>query len=148
MGAYLSTGRMNTLTSMGFSVAESRLALEETKGDVARAAELMTARCAARERRAGGTLARRVNALLQEKRPWNEFFERFLWPEHLAARVQPHQRATVNLRFPQRRGRQRFTRLIAAELGSPLDAAEGLVIEEPWTYLKVIRALHRLKRQG
>lgn len=66
----------------------------------------------------------------------------------LADAVQPHQRATVNLRFPQRRGRQRFTRLIAAELGSPLDAAEGLVIEEPWTYLKVIRALHRLKRQG
>ena len=66
----------------------------------------------------------------------------------LADAVEPHLRATVNLRFPQRRGRLRFARKTAAELGLDPEHADGLVVEEPWTYLKVIRALHRLKRQG
>ena len=66
----------------------------------------------------------------------------------LADAVEPHLRATVNLRFPQRNGRLRFARRLAEELGVPRDAADALVVEEPWTYLKVIRALHRMKRQG
>ena len=32
-------------------------------------------------------IAEMVNSLLREQRPWSEFFERFLWPEHLRERV-------------------------------------------------------------
>ena len=88
MGADLSTERMERLTSMGFSIAESRLALEAAGGDVQRAAELLIARRDQQNRAAGGALARRINGILQEQRPWNEFFERFLWPEHLQERLQ------------------------------------------------------------
>ena len=65
----------------------------------------------------------------------------------LADAVDPHQRATVHLRFPQRRGRLRFAKRRCAELGLPGSAALELSIEEPWTYLKVIRALHRRARE-
>lgn len=88
MGAELSTARLKTLTDMGFTVAESRLALEATNGDVQRAAELLIARRNAREADQGGIVARRVNEMLREQRPWNEFFDRFLWPEHLQERIQ------------------------------------------------------------
>ena len=88
MGADVSTARMQTLTDMGFTVAESRLALEATNGDVARAADLLARRREARERASGGAVVRRINELLQEQRPWNEFFDRFMWPEHLSERVQ------------------------------------------------------------
>jgi len=88
MGADISTQRMKTLTDMGFTVTESRIALEETGGDVQRAADLLLQRRADREHAAGGVLAYRVNQLLREQRPWPEFFERFLWPEHLPERVQ------------------------------------------------------------
>ena len=88
MGADMSTARLQTLTDMGFSVAESRLALEATNGDVARAADLLARRREAREAASGGAAARRINQLLQEQRPWNEFFDRFMWPEHLSERVQ------------------------------------------------------------
>jgi len=66
----------------------------------------------------------------------------------LADAVEPHMRATVNLRFPQRKGRRRFARRIACELDVPVEIADGLSVDDPWTYLKVIRALHRQKRQG
>ena len=89
MGADLSTGRALTqLTAMGFSVAESQMALEATGGDVQAAAELLVQRREARERDAGGVVAVRINELLRDQRPWPEFFGRFLWPEHLAERVQ------------------------------------------------------------
>ena len=116
MGADISTANVSQLTDMGFSVEDSRAALQATMGDVARAAELLSARQAQMEREAGGPLAFRINNLLREQRvsdrtikrrafalrpgvlrsrarllasqPWNEFFERFLWPEHLAERVQ------------------------------------------------------------
>jgi hypothetical protein len=87
MGAEVSTARLDRLTALGFSVAEARIALEQTGGDVARAEQLLLAE---RRRRAaaGGGLAERINAILRTQRPWPEFFERFLWPEHLYERVQ------------------------------------------------------------
>ena len=88
MGADLSTERIERLTSMGFSVAESRMALEATGGDLQRAAELLIARRDAQNRQAGGALARRIKNMLREQRPWNEFAERFMAPEHLGERVQ------------------------------------------------------------
>lgn len=84
----MSTDRMNQLTAMGFSVAESRIALEEAKGNVTRAAELLVARRAERERANGGVLVQRLNGILREQKTWNEFFERFMWPEHPRERVQ------------------------------------------------------------
>ena len=75
MGADLSTGRALTqLTAMGFSVAESQMALEATGGDVQAAAELLVQRREARERDAGGVVAVRINELLRDQRPWPEFF--------------------------------------------------------------------------
>ena len=88
MGAEMSTARMKQLTDMGFTVAESRIALEAAGGDVTRAAELLVARRNQQQAAAGGVFAARINQILSEQRPWNEFFERFLWPEHLAERVQ------------------------------------------------------------
>ena len=87
MGGSVSTARMQRLTEMGFTVAESRAALEATAGDVDRAAELLTERRRAREAAEGGRLAFRINAFLQHQRPWDEFFGKFLWPEHLQERL-------------------------------------------------------------
>lgn len=87
MGADLSVDRVRPLMDMGFSLADSRAALEATGGDVQAAAELLANQRARREREAGGVIAFRVNELLREQRPWNEFFERFLWPEHLGERI-------------------------------------------------------------
>merc|ERR1740139_549299 len=36
---------------------------------------------------ASAGLANRANAILRTQRPWPEFFERFLWPEHLQERL-------------------------------------------------------------
>ena len=88
MGAEMSTARLKALTDMGFTVAESRMALEATGGDVQQAANLLARHRARREAEAGGALALHINDLLREQRPWNEFFERFLWPEHLSERIQ------------------------------------------------------------
>ena len=88
MGADMSTDRLRRLQEMGFSVADSRVALEATNGDVDKAAELLTRRRQAEEAAQGGPLARQLNILLREQRPWDEFFARFLWPEHLRDRIQ------------------------------------------------------------
>ena len=64
------------------------MALEATGGSLERAAELLTRRRAARQAAAGGPVTYQINELLREQKPWNEFFERFLWPEHWAERVQ------------------------------------------------------------
>ena len=88
MGADLSTARVKTLTDMGFSVAESRLALEATSGDVQRATEILLARRQAQERAHGGALAARINHFLKDQRPWDEFFGTFLWPDHPQQRIQ------------------------------------------------------------
>lgn len=87
MGADVSSARLTKLTEMGFTVAESRLALEATSGNVEAAAEILLADRRERERRQGGALAARVNSFLRTQQPWNEFFGRFLWPEHLNDRV-------------------------------------------------------------
>jgi len=82
--ATASTPRLDRLTSLGFSVAEARLALEHTNGDVDQAAVCLLAK---RRQEASAGLANRANAILRTQRPWPEFFERFLWPEHLQERL-------------------------------------------------------------
>lgn len=64
----------------------------------------------------------------------------------LAENIAPNLRVTVNLRFPQQRGRRRFAKRIADELGLPASVPQELTVEAPWTYRKVIRALHRARR--
>ncbi|MCP4919298.1 MAG: ATP-binding protein [Proteobacteria bacterium] len=64
----------------------------------------------------------------------------------LTENIAPNLRVTVNLRFPQRRGRLRFAHRIAKELGLPVGAVEDLAVDAPWTYRRVIRALHRTRR--
>ena len=90
MGATSSTARLDRITALGFSVAEARLALEHTNGDVDRAILCLLAK-RRQEAAAEQGLANRVNAILRRQRPWPEFFERFLWPEHL------HERLSTNL---------------------------------------------------
>ena len=90
MGATSSTARLDRITALGFSVAEARLALEHTNGDVDRAILCLLAK-RRQEAAAEQGLANRVNAILRGQRPWPEFFERFLWPEHL------HERLSTNL---------------------------------------------------
>ena len=88
MGADLSTERMSRLTAMGFTVEESRAALEQTNGDVQRAAELLIEQRRRRQASQGGALVYRINQFLQNQRTWDEFFAKFLWPEHLNERIQ------------------------------------------------------------
>ena len=88
MGAGMSSAHLKVLTDMGFGETESRMALEAAAGDVNAAAEYLARRRAARQQAEGGAIAFRINELLREQRPWPEFFERFLWPEHLSERVQ------------------------------------------------------------
>ena len=88
MGAEGSTARLQALVDMGFSVVEARLALEATSGNVERAAELLKAHRRERERAQGGPLVARINAFLRNQQPWSEFFDKFLWPEHLHERIE------------------------------------------------------------
>ena len=80
MGNVQATARLQRLMDLGFSAAEARQALEQTNNDVDRAAELLLAR---RARESQSVLVRSINRLLRTQRPWSEFFERFMWPEHL-----------------------------------------------------------------
>ena len=84
MGNVQATARLQRLMDLGFSAAEARQALEQTNNDVDRAAELLLAR---RARESQSVLVRSINRLLRTQRPWSEFFERFMWPEHLEERV-------------------------------------------------------------
>ncbi len=63
----------------------------------------------------------------------------------LADAVDPALRATIVLRFPVGRGRRRFARKLAAELGLEDGEARGLATLEPWTYARVRAALERLR---
>ena len=56
-------------------------------------------------------------------------------------------RVTLNLRYPQGRGRVRFAVRVCEELGLDRKFARIAQPEEPWTYLKVIRALKRMQRE-
>uniref|UniRef100_A0A7S0IKP1 PRA1 family protein n=1 Tax=Calcidiscus leptoporus TaxID=127549 RepID=A0A7S0IKP1_9EUKA len=84
MGNIPPTARLQRLMDLGFTVAEARIALAEADGDVDRAAAILERR---RNLNAKRGFAERVNGLLREQRPWAEFFDRFLWPEHLNERV-------------------------------------------------------------
>lgn len=85
MGNTASTPRLDRLTAHGFSVTECRMALAAADGNVERAEQMLLER---RRQAASGAIAARVNAYMQDQRPWSEFFERFLWPEHWQERVQ------------------------------------------------------------
>ena len=98
MGAELSTARVSRLTALGFDVASVRAALEACDGDVDRAEQLLRQERARRETAARGggdggaeEIGRAFNSVLREQRPWSEFGERFLWPEH------PRERMLTNL---------------------------------------------------
>lgn len=84
MGATTSTERLNHLTSLGFSVPEARLALDATGGNLEQAEALLRAK---RERETASSFGQKINLILKQQRPWTEFFERFLWPEHLEERI-------------------------------------------------------------
>jgi hypothetical protein len=55
-------------------------------------------------------------------------------------------RVLLNLRFPTGGGQTRFAGKVCDELDLHRKYARELAISEPWTYLKVIRALHKVKR--
>jgi hypothetical protein len=57
-------------------------------------------------------------------------------------------RVTLNLRYPQGRGRVRFASRVCEQLGLDPRLARTVQPEDPWTYLKVIRALKRIERDG
>ncbi len=59
--------------------------------------------------------------------------------------VEPECRVTLNLRYPEGRGRRRFAARVCDELGLERSHAK-LEVSEPWTYLKVMRALKRVQR--
>ena len=78
MGNTPTTERLQHLTNLGFTVAESRAALRHTDGDVEKAAAILQRlrrQKAARANSAAG-LVDRVNDLLREQKPWSEFFEK------------------------------------------------------------------------
>lgn len=85
MGNVAATERLQRLLDLGFSVEESRLALEATSGDVDAAIAILMAR--RKQANQHKTFAERINYVLKQQRPWGEFFERFLWPEHFDERV-------------------------------------------------------------
>ena len=55
---------------------------------------------------------------------------------------------TLNLRYPQGRGKVRFAARVCEELGIDRRYSRVVQPEDHWTYLKVIRALKRIKRDG
>ncbi len=60
--------------------------------------------------------------------------------------IPPQQRVTLNLRYPEGRGRRRFAGRVCDELGLERKHAK-LEVSEPWTYLKVMRSLKRVARE-
>jgi len=63
--------------------------------------------------------------------------------QNLLQVVPPEQRATVVLRFPVGRGRQRFVARVCDELGIPRVHARALKDLEPWTYEAVYSRLQQ-----
>jgi len=59
--------------------------------------------------------------------------------------IEPERRVTLNLRYPVGRGRRRFASRVCDELGLERQHAK-IEVSEPWTYLKVMRALKRTAR--
>ena len=58
------------------------------------------------------------------------------------------QRVTLNLRYPQGRGRVRFAARVCEELGLDRRYARTVQPDGLWTYLKVIRSLKKIERDG
>ena len=65
----------------------------------------------------------------------------------LADEIDAGHRVTLNLRFPTRRGRVRWASRLCQQLGLEKELARVVHPEDEWTYLKVIRALNRSKRE-
>lgn len=61
----------------------------------------------------------------------------------LVAAVPASTRVTLNLRYPKAPGRRRFILRECLAIGLEPEAAKDLSVDEPWTYLKVKRALRR-----
>ena len=59
--------------------------------------------------------------------------------------TEPEMRVTLNLRLPVGRGRHRFAARVCDELELARTHAK-VEVSEPWTYLKVIRALKKVRR--
>ena len=59
-----------------------------------------------------------------------------------------HHRVTLNLRYPQGRGRVRFAARVCEELSLDRRYARYVQPDGTWTYLKVIRALKKIARDG
>jgi len=55
--------------------------------------------------------------------------------------VEPELRATLTLRFPTGRGRQRFAVRMCQKLGIDYTHGRRVEVEDPWTYSRVIAAL-------
>lgn len=91
MGAEFSTERLNRLTALGFDAASCRTALDACDGDVGRAEALLREQARSRRDANSEQFGVRINTILREQRPWSEFSERFLWPEH------PRERLLTNL---------------------------------------------------
>ncbi|MEC7241768.1 MAG: hypothetical protein VXW32_11065 [Myxococcota bacterium] len=66
----------------------------------------------------------------------------------LAQESEVQNQVTLNLRYPQGRGRIRFAARVCEELGIDRRYARLVQPEDRWTYLKVIRALKKIKRDG
>ena len=81
MGNAAASPRLQRLIDLGFDEAECRYALAAVDGDVDRAAAILL------ERRRKHGIARIVNDMLRDQRPWDEFFARFMWPGHWYERV-------------------------------------------------------------
>ncbi len=61
--------------------------------------------------------------------------------------LEPGLRVTMTLRFPIGRGRVRFAVRMCHQLGLETSVGRSLDVSEPWTYRKVVRALHAHRRE-
>jgi len=61
--------------------------------------------------------------------------------------VEPSQRATLTLRFPVGRGRQRFAMRMCQQLDIDRTVARRVEVADPWTYTRVIAALEAAAKQ-
>jgi len=65
----------------------------------------------------------------------------------LADGMDEQSRVTLNLRYPEGRGRVRFAHNVCEQLGLDVRIARTVQPDDPWTYLKVIRALKKIARE-
>mmetsp|Transcript_1110 Transcript_1110/g.3313 ORF Transcript_1110/g.3313 Transcript_1110/m.3313 type:complete len:219 (-) Transcript_1110:178-834(-) len=75
--------RVQQLLELGFWLPDCEQALEAAEGDLEKAAAILLSA----EVELQHKVVRRINGYLCQVRPWSEFFDHFLWPEHLQERV-------------------------------------------------------------